>query len=426
MLGLGLLGRGINVAKFLAQNGALLTITDLKTKDKLKSSLNELKKYKINYVLGQHRLEDFRNCNMVIKAAGVPLDSPYIEEAHKNNIPVEMDASLFAKLAPRGVIIVGITGTRGKSTVTALITHILETAGERVFIGGNVRGLATLPLLNSVKSGDYVVLELDSWQLQGFREAKISPHVAVFTNLMPDHMNYYKGDMDKYFSDKANIFLFQKTDDFLVAGNSLKEKIKRDASFVGADDLPKNIKLIIEGEHNRSNAALAYEAVKFLGISAEIIKKALEDFTAVEGRLQYIGEKNGVKIYNDNNATTGEATVAALKTLGKNKNIVLIIGGFDKGLNMSILFENINKYCHAVVLLSGTGTEKIKPDIMKIEKLKIYENEKLEECIKIAVKFSKKGDIILFSPAFASYSQYFQNEYERNDLFMKEIKKCLV
>ena len=119
-----------------------------------------------------------------------------------------MDASLFARLASAGVIIIGITGTRGKTTVTNLIYEILKRVGKRVFLGGNIRGVATLPLLKKVKSGDMVVLELDSWQLQGFGDTKISPQVAVFTNFMRDHMNYYRGDMDQYWSDKANIFKY--------------------------------------------------------------------------------------------------------------------------------------------------------------------------------------------------------------------------
>src|SRR3989344_2124988 len=162
MLGLGLLGRGVNVAKFLAELGAELTITDLKSKEALATSLKQLKKFKnIRYVLGKHELKDFKNCDMVIKSAGVPLDSPFIAEAKKNKIPVEMDASLFARFTP--ATIVGVTGTRGKSTVTHLLEHILTRAyPKHVFVGGNVRGMATLPLLKKKKIGDIVILELDS------------------------------------------------------------------------------------------------------------------------------------------------------------------------------------------------------------------------------------------------------------------------
>src|SRR3989339_631999 len=226
MMGLGILGRGVNVAKFLAECGVELTVTDLKTEDQLAPSLKKLSKFpKIKYVLGRHDLADFSGKDMVIKAAGAPLDSPYIAEARKNNIPIEMDASLFAKLA-ENVVIVGITGTRGKSTVTHLIYDIIKNSGKRVHLGGNVKGLATLPLLKKVKDGDIVVMELDSWQLQGFGEAKISPNIAVFSTFLPDHQNYYKNDMDKYFSDKANIFRWQKESDRFITGLRVAKLIK--------------------------------------------------------------------------------------------------------------------------------------------------------------------------------------------------------
>src|ERR1035437_2446809 len=171
IMGLGLLGRGIGYTKFLAECEAVLTVTDLKTEKELAISVKTLKKYKnITFVLGEHRLEDFRDQDMIMKAAGVPLDSIYIKEAKKNKIPVEMDVSLFAKCA-RDVTIVGITGTRGKSMTTMLTYEILKGNAKalkrKVYLGGNVRGVATLPLLKKVKSGDIVVCELDSWQLQG-------------------------------------------------------------------------------------------------------------------------------------------------------------------------------------------------------------------------------------------------------------------
>ena len=226
LMGLGILGRGVNVAKFLAECGAELTITDLKTEEQLQSSLKKLKKFSnIKYVLGKHELADFRDKVMIVKSAGVPLDSPFIAEAIKNNIPIEMDASLFAKLA-KNVLIVGITGTRGKSTVTHLIYDIIKNSGKRVYIGGNVKGLATLPLLKKVKSNDIIVMELDSWQLQGFADAKISPNIAVFTTFLPDHQNYYKNDMDKYFSDKANIYRWQKDGDRFITGLRVAKFVK--------------------------------------------------------------------------------------------------------------------------------------------------------------------------------------------------------
>lgn len=225
IIGLGILGRGVGDAEFLAKNGADLIVTDLKNKKELKVSLNRLKKFKnIKYILKKHRIQDFRNKDMILKSAGVPLDSIYIKEAKKNKILIEMSASLFAKLSDATII--GVTGTRGKSTVTHIIYEILKSrvaldktrkglpfTRRRVFLGGNVKGISTLALLGKVNppaGGDIVIMELDSWQLQEFGESKISPHISVFTNLLADHMNYYKGNMAKYFKDKTNIYKYQK------------------------------------------------------------------------------------------------------------------------------------------------------------------------------------------------------------------------
>ena len=201
VVGLGLLGKRLGDIAFLSEFGAKVLVTDLKTAKELAPSIAKLKKYKnIEYVLGKHRMEDFENRNFVLKGQGVPLDSSYITHARKQGIPIEMDESLFVKLAP-DVKIIGVTGTRGKSTTTVLIYEILKQAynspsiklgGKKpsVFLGGNIKGTAALPLLEVVKVGDTVVFELSSWQLQGFGEAGISPHISIFTNFMPDHMNY--------------------------------------------------------------------------------------------------------------------------------------------------------------------------------------------------------------------------------------------
>ncbi|MFZ3011707.1 MAG: UDP-N-acetylmuramoyl-L-alanine--D-glutamate ligase [Minisyncoccia bacterium] len=428
VMGLGLLGRGLGYTKFLAECGADLIVTDLKPSTALRSSLKELRKYKnITYFLGEHRLQDFRNRDMVIKAPGVPIDSIYIKEARKNKIPVEMDVSLFIKCAPK-VMIVGVTGTRGKSMVTGLIYEILSKnlKDRKVYLGGNVRGVATLPLLEKVKARDVLVCELDSWQLQGFGDSKISPHISVFTSFMPDHMNYYKNNMKDYFTDKANIFKYQRKGDILIVRPHVKRIISKKikSKLIVAD--VKNItdyKFIVPGEHQRENLACAVSVARIFGIPEKNIIKTVGRFKGVEGRLQFVKNYKGIKIYNDNNATTPEATIAGIRALSENKKegrIILIGGGADKNLDLGLYVNVVNTFCKAIVLIPGTGTDKL----VKNYKLRIT-NEKvknLKEAIKKSLDLASKGDIILFSPGFASFGQ-FNNEYERNDLFMKIIKK---
>jgi UDP-N-acetylmuramoylalanine--D-glutamate ligase len=275
-----------------------------------------------------------------------------------------------------------------------------------------VRDTATLPLLAEVKAGDYVVLELDSWQMQGFGESKISPHVAVFTNLMEDHKNYYKDNPAQYFEDKANIFKYQTGSDFLIVGEGL-QKVESKSKQVAAkaSNVSKDWRIKLIGEHNLENIACATEAGRALGISEEDIKKGVESFDGVEGRLQFVREINGVKIYNDNNATTPEATIAALKALDSAKT-VLICGGTDKGLELSGLIQKIIN-CKNVIMLPGTGSDRLDINARKVDSLK--------DAVDKALEVASSGDTILFSPAFASFG-LFKNEYERNDKFLDIVK----
>ena len=283
VLGLGVLGRAVGDAEFLAQNGAFVTVTDKKNESELFESVERLRKYpNVTFHLGGHQDNDFIHADMVVKAAGVRLDSPEIALSHKSGVQVVMSTALFALYAVQeGAKVVGVTGTRGKSTTTQMIYESLRAVGGRdVLLGGNVRGVSTLAMLPQVQKSTIAVLELDSWQLQGFGELKISPQVAVFTNLMPDHQNYYP-DMGSYFSDKANIYRFQKQGDTLVVGESIMGQVRADnppISPTSPDPIPSDWVLKIPGVHNRENAALASAALTALGVSVDEIKQSLESF----------------------------------------------------------------------------------------------------------------------------------------------------
>ncbi len=396
LMGLGVLGRGVNLAKFLVECGASLIVTDLKAKTELKSSVKKLQKYKnIKFVLGKHRLRDFRNRDMILRAPNAPLDSPYLAEARRHKIPIKMDASLFCELAP-DIITIGVTGTRGKTTTTYLIYEILKEAKKRVWLAGNIKGLATLPLLAKVRPSDIVLMELDSWQLQGFGEAKISPHIAVFTNFMRDHMNYYKGDMRRYRVDKENIFKYQKRGDYLIRGESLKDS---------------NLKTKLLGQHNKRNIACAVEVAKILKIKKEIVKRVVANFKGVPGRLEFVRAIKGVKYYNDTMATTPDATIAALRALNS-RNVILIAGGADKELDYKQFAKVVPKYVKKLILLKGTATE-------KMPKAKVVSS--MKQAVAEARKAATRGDIILLSPAAASFG-LFKNEYDRGDQFVKLVR----
>lgn len=424
VLGLGLLGRGVGDVEFLAKCGARVMVTDKKSESDLAESVERLKQYdNVQFRLGGHVKEDFTDADLVIKAAGVRLDSPEIAAAKEAGVPIAMSTALFAKYAmENGVQVIGVTGTRGKSTITHMIYHTLQSAGRRVHLGGNIRGVSTLSLTPDVREGDYVVLELDSWQLQGFGDMKISPHVAVFSNLMPDHQNYYR-DMDEYFADKANIFAHQKQGDTLIIGSGLTKRFQTahtPCEPLVPGELPKDWRLRVPGYHNRYNASLAASALLALGLTAQQIQNGLETFEGVEGRLQMVGEVHGIRIYNDNNATTPEATIAAIKALDEGKkNIVLIIGGSDKGLDMADLWKEILEKCKDIVFLSGSGIDRIRAQAPQVPV-----HDTLEGAVSAAFDLASAGDIILFSPAFASFGM-FKNEYDRNDQFLSLIRARL-
>lgn len=332
-----------------------------------------------------------------------------------------MSADLFAELS--SITCVGITGTRGKSTVAHMLNAILGKARKKVLLGGNVRGVSTLALLSEATPEHIAVLELDSWQLQGFGEARISPRVAVFTSFYPDHLNYYKGDTDAYLADKANIFRFQKPADTLILGKQCAatiiekygDKIDSKTQVVDELKLPDIWTLKVPGVHNRYDAALALAAARVLEVDDEMSRRALESFTGVPGRLELVAEKKGVKIYNDTTATTPEATLAALAALDPTRTI-LIMGGTDKELDMEALTQKLAGV-KRVVFLAGSGTDRIKSELPGAP---VYNS--LEEAVKDAFAVAEKGDNLLFSPAFTSFGM-FKNEFDRGDQFNAIVEK---
>lgn len=470
-MGLGLLGGALNDAIFLAKHGAELTITDLKSAEELKPSIDQLKRlsaYKlIRWRLGEHRLEDFRAADMILQPGNVPMNSPYLAEAKKNNIPVFVSESLFVKYVPEGVMTIGVTGTRGKSTTAKLIYDILalrQAQGKqagKVFLAGNTKGVSTLALLNQIKgtlnagaSGkeDVVVMEMDSWALHGMGDIKQSPHIGVFTNFMVDHQNFYgsgQTGMDLYFADKANIFLNQKDGDYLVCGQDVmkrvKSKFKKVKSSIITPDvkiIPRNWKIKLLGEHNRQNIAFAVTVARILDVPEKMIKKAVEDYRGAPGRLEFIKEINGIKYYNDTTATTPEACLAALNALrtevkpalkhsaersGK-AGIVLISGGTDKMLDFKQYGKEVSKAVKALILFKGTATEKIVQQFQisnvkcqieyQYKKMPIVVVDNMKDAIDQARKYAIKNDVILLSPGAASFG-IFKNEFDRGEQFDK-------
>ncbi len=448
--GLGLHGGGVGVVKFLVANGAQVIVTDLGSREKLAPSLEKLKGLKnIKYVLGQHRSEDFTNVDMVIKNPAIAWTDQHVKLALEKKIPVEMDSSLFFKLCKNKII--GVTGTKGKTTTAVLIYEILKAAGKNPIKVG-IGQTSVLDKLDILKKDSVVVFELSSWRLSALGRAKLSPQIAVFKNLMPDHLNYY-ATMEKYLKDKKYIFSNQRPKDFLVVNyddEKLKEiakeapsqivkfsyePIKKSKSvFLEEENIYLNngidiIKLAavkninIPGRHNLSNVLAAIGAVYAFGLSPLEIKKALPGLKGPAHRLEFVRELDGVKYYNDTTASIPQAAISALQAF--EQPIVLIAGGTDKNLDFENFGKEILEKTKHVVLLKGNATEKIFSQIKKYadkdfcEAIEIVDS--MEKAVQLARSFAKEGEVVLLSPGAASFG-LFNNEFDRGDKFRAAVK----
>ena len=442
VMGLGINQGGVGVAKFLARSGARVTVTDLKTETELKDSIEQLKDLPITYILGHHREEDFTHADMVIRNPAVPDDSPFLKTAEQNKIPIDTDMGLFFQLCPSKDII-GVTGTKGKSTTSALIAHIFKTAGKDVVLAGNI-GISVLDALEHITPTTTVVLELSSWHLEGLAKHKVSPHTAVITNILPDHLNRYK-DFAAYAAAKALILKFQKPQDIAVL-NADSEEVKKLSSqgktiwYSSSRSHLAEQGETLPGVHNQANIAAATAVARAHGVDETIIAHAITTFKGLPHRMELIGKKNGIQFINDSAATNPSATVAALQSL--HQPIFLIMGGQDKNLPMDELARVIanSPYVQKVLLLTHhayTASEKLMRELENLGKESmVVRAESMEHAVQTAWHManstfgsltSKRSEtsahsnpLIILSPGAASFGMFI-NEFDRGNKF----KKCV-
>jgi len=436
VMGLGLFGGGVGVAQFLAKQGARVTVTDLRNATELSSSIKQLEGLPISYKLGGHSEEDFINGDMVVVNPAVPKNSKFIEIARNNRVQVDTEINIFFKLCPAPII--GITGSNGKSTTTALTGNILQETSRRTWVGGNI-GKSLLSDLEEIKPSDIVVLELSSFQLEEFNSTKKSPHISIVTNISPNHLDRY-ADMDEYIQAKKNIILHQDSGDYAILnyddpelkrwkndckGHILWYSAKQtmtDGAFVKGNDIVVSLngqsmvipcvsRIKIPGIHNLQNVLAASCAAYLAGAREEHIEKAITAFTGLEHRLEFVREVNGVRYYNDSKATTPESSIAAITAF--QAQVILIAGGYDKGSSFEEFAETCARNTKAVVLIGKTAG-KIQELILekKVKKATplIYTQKTLEEAFRQANTMAKSGDVVLLSPACASYDMFLNYE----------------
>lgn len=428
IFGLGLHGGGVESAIWFLKHKANVTVTDIKTRDELKTSIKKLRGYKIKYSLQGHKESDILSSDIIIQNPGAPSSSPYLRLARKKGIPIHNVASIFFYYCPS--IIIGITGTRGKSTTAYLTWLMLKKKYKNALLAG-LPNSPILSILDKCRANNYVVIELSSWQLEALSAVKKSPQIAVITNIYEDHLNRHKG-MEDYIDAKWNILRWQTPQDLAVLNaDSLKlrtkfltQSPKSSTHWVTIKEVLPSLNHIkksylAKGEHNLYNLAFSAFIAHHLGVSSYHIMSVAKIFSGLKGRQELIRSANGVAYYNDTTSTTPIACVQALNTLGDRKRAILIAGGVDKNLDYTDMAKTIDKKAKAVIMLPGTASAKILEGLKQARyKGEIMMANDLKQAVTSATMVAIRGDTVIFSPGAASFN-LFVNEYDRGDKFDK-------
>ena len=458
IMGLGLHGGGTGTAIFFARLGSQITVTDLKSRLELALSIAQLKPFRnITYHLGGHRPNDFRTADYVIKGPGVADGSRFLKITKRAGVPVLSDVEIFFRLCPAQII--GVTGTKGKSTTATLLAAMLRAhgrygnapriprgsatrigRGSRVWLGGNIRK-SVLEFLPRVRRKDLVVLELSSFQLDSLKKNRVSPHIALITNIFPDHLNRYPS-MTAYAASKANIFRFQKKGDglFINTKDALLRRLSRGApGRVIRYDPPAVFRRFSRfwprgsPRYHMPNIAAAIAVARHLKVGERAIRQVLARFKGLPGRMQFVRSVRGVEFINDTTATNpgaaGEAVIATKRRIGSH-GLHVIAGGYDKGLKADKFIKALRRHAASVIFLPGTATAKMKPETRnpkpetspKSKIQKIFEAKTMKEAVRMACRNSRKGDVVLLSPGAASFG-LFQHEFDRGEQFVRAVKR---
>jgi len=483
VMGLGRFGGGVDVAKFAHNVGAKVVVTDLAPAEKLQDSIEQLKEFPdIEFHLGSHSTADFEKADIVVANPAVAPDNKFLRIAAKENKFITSQINIFFELCSAQII--GITGANGKSTTAALAAHLLremrdegrETRDERgekiedrsqkthdarhsthyenVWLSGNIGNEPLLTILEQISPEDLVVLELSSFQFEQLAQIEKAPQIALLTNLTPNHIDRY-GTFANYCAAKENIFKFQKlTCKFpAVSIFNAEDKIATDwfekySSDPGrtcikfsSDDIGEEIRTSFElpGRANLSNLAAAITVARHFGVDENQIKNALPKFKSLPHRLEPVAQINGVSWYNDSKATTPEGAIAALEAF--DQPIIIIAGGYDKNLPFDELGRKIAVKAKAAILLGQTAQKiavairnanmslraqrsnlKLRDTQYAIRNTKIEIVDSLTEAVESARRLAVSGDVILLSPACASYDM-FDNFEHRGREFIKLVNR---
>lgn len=440
LLILGLARQGKALARFATEAGAAVTITDLRPPEKLRDILDELSGLDIRYVLGEHPMELIDESDILAVSGGVPLEAPLVQAALAKGIPVTNDSLEFTKRTPTAVI--GITGSAGKTTTTALTGVMSQVAGRRTWVGGNI-GRPLIADLGKMEPEDVVVQELSSFQLEIWDR---SPHIATVLNITPNHLDRHK-TMKAYTNAKANILRYQTAADVsilcaddpgslalsaIVRGklrlfslnNTVTEgAMVKDGRILIRNGAEKEIcrvdEVQLRGRHNLLNVLAATTLADSAGIPTDAIAHAIRTFTGVEHRLELVRLRRGVQWINDSIATAPERSMAALKAFSE--PVILLAGGRDKAMEWDAWAEMVTQRVKSVILFGDLApmlaeklAEQQHPDFRQVNTV--------TEAVEVAAETAVSGDIVLLSPGGTSYDA-FQDFEERGRLFRQLVNE---
>ena len=438
IIGLGV--SNLPLIDYLYEKGAKITIFDSKTIDEISNEIKEkIEEYKMQYSFGREYLKKLIKFDIIFRSPSCLPTIPELVAEEERGAIVTTEIELVIKMSPSKII--GITGSEGKTTTTTLISEIIKKAGKRCFLGGNI-GIPLFTEIEKMRPEDIVVLELSSFQLMGM---EISPDISIITNITPNHLNVHK-DYQEYIDAKKNIFKYQDKDGILIINSdnditrtfedeapgkvicfSSKQKLKN--GYILDNDVIKEAKegirehilntkeIKIRGIHNYENIMSALAATKEI-VDIENSTETIKKFPGVHHRLELVNDKNGIKWYNDSAATSPTRTIAALN--GFTENIILIAGGSDKNLDYAPIAKPILEHVKTLILI-GETSKKILDAVRKEadiqhKKIEIHMCNNLIDTIILARRIATKGEVVLFSPASASFDM-FKNMYDRGDQF---------
>ena len=439
VLVVGLGKSGLAAALFLRRRGAQVTVSDVRSAEALAKDIPALLEEGIMVETGGHGLLTFRRQDLIVVSPGVPLETPELVQVKGFGLPVIGELELAARFLKGHLA--AITGSNGKTTTTALLGEIFETAGFQTLVGGNI-GVPVVSLIDDSSDATWSVLEVSSFQLETTEE--FHPNIAVILNITPDHLDRH-GTFENYAKAKERIFAAQTETDALVlnADNvrtaaaaarskapvywfSLEHAVPRgawveDGAVVFCEARGGAVEHILplgsiplKGEHNVENVLAAVCAARLAGVPAESIRLAIEKFKAVEHRLEYVATLNGVEFYNDSKATNVDATAKAIGAFSG--GIHLILGGKDKNSDYTQLSQLLRERVRAVYTI-GAAAAKIESHLRGI--VPLHSCETLERAVNAAASAAHPGEIVLLAPACSSFDQF--ESYEHRGRVFKEL-----